>query len=271
VIGCDGVKSRVRELLLGEGKPASYPHFSHKVAFRGLIPMDKAEAALGEYKAHNWHMHIGPDVHILHFPVANQALMNVVAFVTDPLDWPSDQIMTAPATKAEVVEAFASWGTSVRAITNLLPEELNKWAIFDTYDDPAPTYTRGRICIAGDAAHASSPHLGAGAGVGVEDALALATLMEMVTSTLQSTDVGNAKALSAAFDAFDAVRREHTQSFVHSSRHICETFEWANSETGSDPEKCFEEIKLRFHKIWYFDIEGMLCQVAEEYKRRLTA
>src|SRR6201999_827615 len=42
VIGCDGIKSRVRELLLGEGNPASYPHYSHKVAFRGLIPMEQA-------------------------------------------------------------------------------------------------------------------------------------------------------------------------------------------------------------------------------------
>lgn len=274
VIGCDGIKSRVRELILGEDNPASYPHFSHKLAFRSLIPMDQAEAAVGAYKARNWHMHMGPDVHILHFPVANQTLMNFVAFVTDPRDWPSSEIMTAPATKAEVVEAFADWGPAVRAITNLLPDELDKWAMFDTYDYPAPTYTRGRVCIAGDAAHASTPHLGAGAGVGIEDALALATVLEKVTSTLQSssTDVvsAKAKALRAAFNAYDAVRRERSQDFVHLSRNICDTFEWANPETGSDTEKCFQEIKASFHKIWYFDIQGMLRDVADEYERQLT-
>jgi salicylate hydroxylase len=184
VIGCDGVKSRVCQLILGEDNLVSYPHFSHKVAFRSLIPMDQAEAALGAYKAQNWHMHLGPGVHILYFPVANQTLMNFVAFVTDPWDWSSSEIMTAPETKAEVVEAFAGWGPAVRAITNLLPDELDKWAMFDTYDYLAPTYTCGRVCIAGDAAHASTPHLGAGAGVGIEDALALATVLEQVTAII---------------------------------------------------------------------------------------
>jgi salicylate hydroxylase len=49
-----------------------------------LIPMPAALAALGTYKATNQHKHLGPRAHILHFPVANHTLMNVVAFVPDP-------------------------------------------------------------------------------------------------------------------------------------------------------------------------------------------
>lgn len=62
---------------------------------------------------------------------------------------------------------------------DLFPEQITKWAIFDTADHPAPTYARGRVCIVGDAAHASSPLHGAGACMGVEDALALATALEV--------------------------------------------------------------------------------------------
>lgn len=79
-----------------------------------------------------------------------------------------------------------------------------------------------------------------------------------------------AKALRTAFNAYDAVRRERSQDFVYYSRNICDTFEWVNPETGSDTEKCFQEIKARFHKIWYFDIQGMLREVADEYERQLT-
>lgn len=269
VIDCDGIKSRVRELILGEGNPASYPHYSHKVAFRALIPMDKAEAALGSYKARNQHMHMGPGTHVLHFAVTNQTLMNFVAFAPDPNEWPSDtKALTAPATKAEVVKIFSDWGPTVRAIVDL-PDELDKWAIFDTYDFPAPTYTRGRACIAGDAAHASSPHHGAGAGIGVEDALAMAQMLEMATETLQSgaTSMTKAQLLSSAFQAFDAVRRERSQWLVHSSRHICDVYEWNDPRTGSNPDRCLEEIKWRSHKIWYFNIEGMLLDARKEYQK----
>ncbi|KAI9879286.1 MAG: hypothetical protein M1830_009016 [Pleopsidium flavum] len=268
-IGCDGIKSRVREILLGKENPASYPYYSHKVAYRGLIPMDKAVDALGDYKARNQHMHMGPGAHVLHFPVAGHTLMNVVAFVTDPHDWCDNEKMTAPATRVEVEEAFAKWGPTVRAITNLLPDELDKWAIFDTFDHPAPTYARGQICIAGDAAHASSPHHGAGAGIGVEDALCLGTLVEMAVSSLQVKGASKVQVLSMAFDTFNAVRRERSQWLVNSSRSICEVYEWANPKTGKDPEKCLEEIKWRSHKIWYFDINGMLGDAAEGYERRL--
>lgn len=106
--------------------------------------------------------------------------MNVVAFIVDPAEWPLSNKTAMPAKKEEVIKAFADWGPTVRTITNLVPEELDKWDIFDTYNHPASTYLRGRICIAGDAAHASSPHHGTGAVIGVEKALALSWLFELV-------------------------------------------------------------------------------------------
>ena len=58
VIGCDGIKSRVRGLLVGEGDPAAVPSFTHKYAYRGLVPMDKAVEAIGEELASNSCMHV---------------------------------------------------------------------------------------------------------------------------------------------------------------------------------------------------------------------
>ena len=52
-------------------------------------------------------------------------------------------------------------------------DNCSQWAIFDLGKNPPPTYTKGRIAIIGDAAHATSPHHGAGAVVGVVVLLAI--------------------------------------------------------------------------------------------------
>jgi salicylate hydroxylase len=58
VIGCDGIKSRVRQLLVGEDHPSASPTYTHKYAYRGLVPMDKAIGAIGEELASNSCMHV---------------------------------------------------------------------------------------------------------------------------------------------------------------------------------------------------------------------
>ena len=58
VIGCDGIKSRVRQILFGKDHPSARPVYTHKYAYRGLIPMEKAVAAVGEERAQNACMHV---------------------------------------------------------------------------------------------------------------------------------------------------------------------------------------------------------------------
>lgn len=58
VIGTDGIKSRVRQLMFGEDHPCARPTYTHKYAYRGLVPMDKAVEAVGEERAQNACMHV---------------------------------------------------------------------------------------------------------------------------------------------------------------------------------------------------------------------
>lgn len=53
VIGCDGVKSRTREIMVAKDHPAANPAYTHKYAYRGLIPTDDAIQILGEERAVN--------------------------------------------------------------------------------------------------------------------------------------------------------------------------------------------------------------------------
>ena len=271
VIGCDGIKSKVREILFGKDNPASYPHYTHKVAYRGLIPMNKAIEAIGEYKARNQHNHIGPNAHLIHYPVANQTMINATAFVTDPDEWPDDTQTVAPATRTAVETAFENWHPVVRKLVSLLPEKLDKWAVYDAWAYPAPFYNRGRICLSGDAAHASSPHHGAGACMGIEDALCLSILMRQVSASAQKSPATKGQSLSIAFDTFNAVRRARTQWLVNSSRRVCDLYqqpEWADPLKRGEAESCFEEIKDRSLKIWHFDYGLMLKETVLEYERK---
>jgi salicylate hydroxylase len=58
IIGCDGIKSRVRQMIVGADHPSAKPTYTHKYAYRGLVPMEKAIEAIGEERAQNACMHV---------------------------------------------------------------------------------------------------------------------------------------------------------------------------------------------------------------------
>ena len=233
--------------------------------------MARAKPVLGIEKTETRHMYLGHDGHALTFPVAGGSILNVVAFTTDERDWPFPDRFTAPAAKADAVKAFANFNTTVRAIINLLPDQLDKWAVFDTYDNPAPTFVKGKMCIAGDAAHAAAPYHGAGAGFAIEDGAVLAQLLKLAGSRIGEAGVDPSRVIHAALDTYDAVRIERAQWLVESSRFVGTMYEWQDETIGSDPESCAEEIEWRSRKIWDYDIEGMMTQVNHAFEQRVEA
>lgn len=116
VIGCDGIKSRTRQILLGADHPAAHACFSGKYAYRGLIPMDKAAIALGDELARNSQIYMGYRGHVLTFPIDKGKTMNVVAFRTK-LDgkW-DDPMWVRQSTTEEMFADFVGWGDQVQRI-----------------------------------------------------------------------------------------------------------------------------------------------------------
>lgn len=60
VIGADGIHSTTREFILGERDMAAHAVFAGSVAYRGLVPMDKAVEKLGAEYAQNSMFLCGP-------------------------------------------------------------------------------------------------------------------------------------------------------------------------------------------------------------------
>jgi salicylate hydroxylase len=269
VIGCDGIHSRVRQLMLRpplpqnepepiQLPPSAYPGYTQKFCFRALAPMPEAVAAIGEHKATTRFMYIGPGQHVITYPVANNTLLNILVVMSDPSPvWlhtdAAGRDDDVPAlTKLGVVEAFMTWHPTVRKIIDLLPdEELSPWAIFDMAEHPAPYYARGRVCVAGDAAHATGPHLGAGGGMGVEDALALAGLLAEVDGRVRRRE-GERGLVERALGVYNAVRYGRTQEVVQSTRAACDLF---HRRGHPDSERFGREITVRFHKIWEYAVD----------------
>jgi salicylate hydroxylase len=76
IVGCDGIKSKIRISLLGSGHPAAHAVYSGKYAYRGLIPMEDAKSLLGEDLAYTAQMYLGRHGHILTFPIEKGKTMN---------------------------------------------------------------------------------------------------------------------------------------------------------------------------------------------------
>lgn len=153
ILGCDGIKSRTRVILTGEDHPAAKPVYTNKYAYRGLIPMDDAIQVLGEERAVNssmwvsadsggqthcqkrpWNtclmkilVQLGPNRHVLTFPVEHGATLNVVAFATNDREgWPSSSKLTLPTTKAEALDDFREFGPNVKNIIQLTADKLER-------------------------------------------------------------------------------------------------------------------------------------------------
>lgn len=62
VIGCDGIKSQVRHILVGPDSPMKDHVYTHKYAYRGLIDMKDAINAIGEERAKNAVMWVSTNI-----------------------------------------------------------------------------------------------------------------------------------------------------------------------------------------------------------------
>ncbi|KAK7545696.1 hypothetical protein IWX49DRAFT_333252 [Phyllosticta citricarpa] len=252
-IGCDGIKSRTRQVVLGETNPAAKAVFSGKYAYRGLIPMDQAAELLGDELARNSQMYLGYHGHVLTFPVEKGKTMNVVAFASKP-SW-DDPSWVVSTTKDDLRNDFAGWSSHVQSIITLM-QKTDIWALFNHL--PAKTYVRDRIAIIGDAAHATTPHQGSGAGMAIEDAYVLAEILGGVAS---------ADHLHAAFKAYEQVRIERTHGLVTTSRACGQLYDFELNGIEDNVDKIAQDLSTRMDWIWNEDLQHEVAQAKATFEK----
>lgn len=81
--------------------------------------------------------------------------------------------------------------------------------IYPIYDIPfLPEWHKGRVCLIGDAAHATAPHIGQGASLALEDTMVLAQCIR------------DCKELGTAFKLFEKLRQDRVKKIVASARKV---------------------------------------------------
>ena len=188
VIGADGIHSAVRALLA----PEVMPRFSGLCAFRCLVPADRApELALRPVQT----LWLGPGRHFVHYPISAGRLINLVAFA--PAGAWRTESWTADGELEDLRAEFADWDARLDQLITAAAS-TKRWAIYDR--DPLASWTRGRVTLLGDAAHAMLPFFAQGAAQAVEDAAVLA-------SCLRSADRASAP---QALQRYEQLRRPRT-------------------------------------------------------------
>ena len=129
------------------------------------------------------------------------------------------------------------------------------WAIFDS--PQVRTFHKGRLCLLGDSAHATSPHYGQGAGMAVEDAYVLASLLAACASP---SDIIH------AFDAYDYVRVPRALRVTSMSREHGKVMDMEGDAIGDDLEKLAEELDSTVRWIWNEDLEAHLGKAMKKFQ-----
>ncbi|WP_245263332.1 FAD-dependent monooxygenase [Azorhizobium doebereinerae] len=189
VIGADGVRSVVREHLHLGARPV----FARRVAYRATIPL-RADTPK------DVRLFLGPDAHLVTYPVKSGTAVNVVAIVKQ--DRPVSR-WSEPGEASAVHAAFAGWAPEVRALLQDAPAFLC-WGLYDV--DPLPRWSEGPITLLGDAAHAMLPFLAQGAAQAIEDAAALAAA------------IARGGATPAALRSYEAARQPRTARIQRGAR-----------------------------------------------------
>jgi salicylate hydroxylase len=105
------------------------------------------------------------------------------------------------------------------------------------------------MCLLGDSAHATTPHLGAGAGMAMEDAYILSNLI---------ASAGSTESIEKAFFAYDAVRRPRTQECIRRSLNTAFAFDFLLPDVKDDMEKIHEVVGKSYDWLWHIDLEAQL-------------
>jgi salicylate hydroxylase len=164
LIGCDGVKSAVRQQFVGDPVRVSGHVVYRAVADARDFPPDlKLNAPC---------LWAGPDCHLVHYPLRGGEQYNVVVTFhsRDHEEWGVTE-----GSRDEVLSYFRGIGPRPRRLLDL-PKSWRRWATADR--EPIGQWSFGRVTLLGDAAHPMMQYLAQGACMALEDAATLGAALD---------------------------------------------------------------------------------------------
>ncbi len=192
VIGADGLYSRTREQLFAD---APKPEFTGQCVWRYNFPKPADHDCLQAYEGR-----IGAGL----VPLSSD-LMYIFVTTPEPGNPWRDTAGLAKAMRDRLAGMPPAIATLAEQITI---DEAVVYKPLETLFLEGPWHS-GRVVLLGDAVHATTPHLGQGAGMAIEDSLVLAE------------EIAKAADPEGAFTAFRQRRFERCKYIVDASLALC--------------------------------------------------
>jgi len=196
VVGADGVFSQVRELVFPD---APKPRYTGQAVWRYNLPRPAEVDKLT--------MYAGPVAKAGLVPLAPD-LMYLLYIETPGGD--SAPHLEPATLAAELRGHLKDFGGKIAELRELITDPAK--VVFRPIETiwVEPDWQRGRVALIGDAAHATSPHVGQGAAMALEDSVVLAE------------ELAQADSLQAAFAGFGRRRYDRVRTIVEISEQIAE-------------------------------------------------
>lgn len=230
VIGADGIHSELRPFVF----PPSARVYSGSIAYRGTVPRE----LIPDWPNDVWQMWLGKGKHFLTFPLRAGKLINFVGFV--PADEALKESWSQPGDPDQLRREFAGWDPQVGKLLSKVQSTF-RWGLYDR--DPLPVWTKGRLSLLGDAAHAMLPHLGQGANQSIEDGMALAMILAR----------SDAMTAPAALLGYENLRRERVAQVQTGARQNGLRYDSLYSDLGKRDAEITAHANFR-KKLYDFDV-----------------
>ncbi|MFM1813950.1 MAG: hypothetical protein RLZ98_645 [Pseudomonadota bacterium] len=200
LIAADGLRSTVREQMVGTSEPDLIGYVAHRV----VVPISEAPAGIPLGDVILWG---GPGFHIVNYPLRGGEVFNIVAvFRTDTFS----ERGTVDDYRRELQETYRDAHPIMRQMIDMVNLE-RRWPIGDRL--PRRGWSSGRVVMLGDAAHAALQSLAQGACMAIEDAVILGALIDVCDGDF-----------AAAFERFERERLLRTARVQLEGRYMWNIF-----------------------------------------------
>ena len=197
LFGCDGIWSAVRRSAFPE---APKPEFTGRVNGGGYATLAPGVLEPG----------------VQHMTFGRRAFFGAVARASGEVWWFSNLRWEREPARGELDRVPADeWrrrlldqhGQDPEPIPRIIETADEVWVSWPDYAMPdLETWHRGRVCLVGDAAHATPPHAGQGASLALEDTVVLARSLR------------DAPTVEAAFRAYEGERKPRAERLIAQAR-----------------------------------------------------
>lgn len=175
----------------------SAPSYTGKCAVRAVLPVEDVPDELRRTEVHLW---LGPDVHVVHYPVSAGHAVALVAIFDDR------NVVSDWSTSCDGAWVSGQTGGFTPLLRDLLsrPENWRRWSLMKL--SRRPRSSAGRTALVGDAAHPVLPFLAQGGVMALEDA--------MVAAGALAADPGDP---ARALQTYASARARRVRRVAHTS------------------------------------------------------